>query len=253
MRKISKAIVSVLAVIFVGVLSWNVYFNQRAQVLKDVSVRQEQTATIFVPGLHGRYSFTGMIHRLNHYDIAQHALTVNVSKKGKIKVHKLAPLKDNPTIKILFSADAEPKKEAKQLVAVMQTLKRDYHIQKINLVGHSSGGNIIFDYLTATNGRPDLPTPKKFVSIATTYPNRKQQAKQLPANLRILNIAGEIDHYHSDGAVSVTDDLAMGKLVEPYVASYQARTIHGNILHTFHSMLHENPDVDRLIANYLYQ
>ncbi|MCH4171537.1 MAG: alpha/beta hydrolase [Lactobacillus sp.] len=222
----------------------------------DIQVPQSKTATVFVPGYRGNWiSFGGMIYRLNHQGIATKALVAHVAKDGQVTFDQKAKVADNnPMVQVLFKDNTQEHKQAKQLQGVLRALKTKYHITQVNLVGHSTGGNIVFDYLTNPKLRDsNVPTTVKFVNIATTFPGDAKKGKYLPKNLQVLNIAGNIWHAGTDGGVPLKQDLALGDIVRPYVARYQEQIVEGSPLTVYHSLLHENGRVDLIISDFLFR
>ncbi|KRL02459.1 cell surface hydrolase, membrane-bound [Liquorilactobacillus capillatus DSM 19910] len=219
-------------------------------------MQKNEVPTLFIPGYRGnRLSFGGMIFRLDHYGLGTKAMVVRVSTKGKVKFEQRRSLKTkNPLIQVLFANNRDERLEAVQLGKVLTMLKQKYQVKQVNLVGHSSGGNIAFNYLTNTSAKKSqAPQVMKFVNIATTFPGKEKDGKKLDPQLSILNIAGNIWNFRTDGGIPLDRDMALKKIVKPYIKSYQAKIISGSPLTTYHSMLHENGEVDRAVAVFLFK
>ncbi|WP_416353611.1 alpha/beta hydrolase [Agrilactobacillus fermenti] len=240
-------------VLFVLVGTW---WGRNHHYLTQTRVQDTKTPTLFIPGYMGnKISFGGMIRRMDHYGIGTKAMVIHVSKQGKVQIDQQASLKQkNPLIQVLFQNNKQEHVEAKQLRQVLYILKEKYQVQKVNLVGHSSGGNIVFDYLTSPTAKTkQVPRVSKFVNIATNFPGNKTAGHLLPKQLYILNIAGDIWHLSSDGGIPVKQDLALKQIAAPHVAAYREVVVHGSPLTVYHSMLHENGAVDQIIAEYLFK
>ena len=165
---------------------------------------------------------------------------------------------------------------AKNVVVALQ--KRD-GIKKFNVVGHSMGNMAIVYYLlnNATNSK--LPQLQKQVDIAGHFNGilgMDDQANQMklrtdgqptkmnanyrqllklrrvfPKNVAVLNIYGDLnDGSHSDGRVSNASSKSLRYLVSSRAKSYREQRIVGKDAQ--HSKLHENPQVDRALIQFLW-
>ncbi|CAJ1229123.1 hypothetical protein LXEBMM8_EKPBGFGD_02159 [Lactiplantibacillus xiangfangensis] len=246
-------IITCMAIVSAAVVTLSgAYWQWRLTPLKHVQVQSTNIPTVFVAGDYAKaFSTNGFVHRLSATHLMTRALMVHVAKNGHVVVKQFAPLRHNPTIQVVFADNHHSKRQARQLATVMHLLNQRYHVQQFNAVGHSSGGNIIFDYLTA-NHQEAQPHIQRFVSIGTNYPNAALQLKHLPQQTKILNIAGQIWRTSGDGEVQLNGILAFSKLLTAHHFEIQTKIIHGNPLRTEHSMLHINPTVDAQLATFLY-
>lgn len=228
------------------------YWQQRLTPLTTTSVTETNTPTIFIGGDYARaFSTNGFVHRFSETHLMTKALVVHVGKQGQITTRQYAPLRHNPTIQIIYADNHNAKLQAQQLAPVMRVLKQRYHVTKYNVVGHSSGGNIIFDYLTKSsqNGQPRIA---KFVTLGSNYPGSQAALKRLPAHLPVLNIGAKLWQTNGDGAVTLHSVLAFSHELKQSGWQPQTKIIHGGLLTATHSMLHINPTVDRDIVQFLY-
>ncbi|VDG33069.1 hydrolase [Lactobacillus sp.] [Lactiplantibacillus mudanjiangensis] len=250
-----KRIIQSLAGISVGiVIGSGAYWQWRLAPLKATTVKMTNIPTVFVAGDYARaFSTNGFVHRLSSTHLMTKALVVNVAKNGHLTIKQWAPLRRNPTIQVIFADNHHPKRQAQQLAVVMAQLKRRYHITTYNAVGHSSGSNIIWQYLVNTAKQPQQPKIHKFVSIASTYPQVTSQLHQLPTKIPILNIGGQIWQTAGDGEVSLKGVLAFSQKLRQQ--GWQPKTVimHGSPFTVEHSLLHINPAVDRQLVTFLYQ
>jgi len=246
-------LITIMATVSVGlVVGSGAYWQHRLAPLKTLRIQQTNTPTIFVAGDYARaFSTNGFVHRLSATHLMTKALVINVAKNGHVAVQQLAPLRHNPTIQVVFKDNHHPQRQARQLVTVMQVLHDRYHVTDYNAVGHSSGGNIIFDYLI---DRPQhQPRIHKFVTIASTYPHvTAQQLAKLPKHLAILNLAGQIWQTKGDGEVNLKAVLAFSTTLTQHGFQPVTKIILGSPLTAQHSMLHINPQVDYLLVKFLY-
>lgn len=234
------------------VLGCGGYWQARLAPLKRLRVADTNIPTVFVAGDYARaFSTNGFVHRLSANHLMTRALIVNVDHHGKVAFKQFAPLRHNPTIQVVFADNHHPRRQARQLATVMHLLKTRYHVTRFNAVGHSSGGNIIFDYLT-TRPTKSQPRINRFVSIGTNYPACGPRLARLPQATPILNVAGQIWHTASDGEVPLAGVLAFSHQLKRHHFSVKTVIIHGNPLRAEHSMLHINPSVDAELARFLY-
>ncbi|MGV0168555.1 alpha/beta hydrolase [Furfurilactobacillus sp. WILCCON 0119] len=224
--------------------------------LGHVRVTYSKTPTLFISGDYSNWlTFGPLIDRLARYDIGRPVWTIHVSKSGHATIDKKGPLGNhNPLILVLFADNHNAQKEAKQLRPIMKQLKQQEHIQTVNLVGHSSGCNIIYQYLTgpAADHREDYPTTAKFVNIATTYSKAERRAvTRFPQHISVLNIAGNAFNTGGDFGVSVEGDQQLGTMLTGRVDHYQTQILFGGIT-VIHYLLHQNPRVDRALVDFLW-
>ncbi|TPR14856.1 MULTISPECIES: alpha/beta hydrolase [Apilactobacillus] len=228
----------------------------RGRVLNDVKVEKSRTATIFIPGYGGNaVSTDDFINQFNDHGIAKRSLRIYISNDGKVSTMKQYVKKikkDNPLVQLIFQDNTHPEKQADQMVNVMSYLHDKYNIKSVNFLGHSSGGTIAYEYMVKHPHQKNAPEANKFVSIANDYDPNDKRVKNLPRTLHVLNIAGEIYNVGTDGEEAVNIVKPMGKLVSPYVKSYQFYLYRADPLSAEHSMLHENPSLDKTIAEFLF-
>lgn len=224
--------------------------------LEHVQVNYSDRPTVFVSGDYSNWlTFGPMNQRLQRYGLAQAVWTVHVAKNGHATIDKHRPLGHrNPLILVLFADNHNAKREAHQLTGVMYLLRQQEHIDSVNFVGHSSGCNIIYQYLTgpAAIHRQQYPQTNKFINIATTFSKREQEAaNRFPKATRVLNIAGNFANTGGDLGVSVHGDQQLGRLLQDRVKTYRSVTLNGGVS-VIHYLLHQNPRVDRLIVEFLW-
>lgn len=241
-----------LIVVALGFGGWW-YNNNR---VAKYHVNQTRTATIFIPGMGGNNITSNyMVSSWDKDRVATKALQVYVKDNGKVSTTKQFNKigKNNPVVQVTFQTNNKPGFEGSRMPYLMRYLHNKYGIKKVNLIGHSSGGTIIYDYLTRHNHTKDVPETVHFVSMADTYPLKDPKyINNLPKNLEILNFCGDIDHTGSDGLIPTKDIKPMKNLVKGHVKSYKFQIYHGYPQQAQHSMLHENPEVNKIIAQYLY-
>lgn len=246
-------IIKIMAVISATlIVCLGTYWQHRLMPLKKVQVNQTSIPTIFVGGDYARaFSTAGFVHRLTAAHLMTKGLIVHVSQSGHVSVQQFAPLKANPTIQVIFADNHHAKRQARQFATVIAILAKRYHVTRYNAVGHSSGGNIIFDYLTANIDHP--AKINKFVTIGSTYPGvTRKTLQQLPTRFPVLNIGGQIWRTDGDGGVKLDDVLKFSQQLRAAGWHPQTTIIHGSPLTAEHSMLHINPQVDSRLIQFLY-
>lgn len=269
---------------FIG-KKWLDYLKEKDRfkqlIVKPVEV--EAIPTIMLHGTFGkRRSLGGMIARFEAQHLAKKVLDVWVSEQGEISVlgawdNVLA--KQNPIIQVTFeNANATELQQALWLKQVVEELARHIHITKLNFVGHSMGGVAIMRYFVEAGNGLDIPITNKFVAIGAPFNGELVHAtgrtiydlgsngpkhffktyryihafkQRIPKNLKILNVYGDLkNRSRSDGLVSIDSARSLGFLVKDRVKQYEEYRVSGWMAQ--HSLLHENKEVDQLVAHYLW-
>lgn len=257
-RKSLMILVLVITIAIVAGLAFLIWFRQKEKVLEDVSVHENESLTLFVPGSHGSaISFGGMIKRLDRYQLGNFSYTVNIHSDKTFTEIKRKGFQPNGMVQLIFDDNTDPKAENEQLFVYLQSLKKS-GIQTVNLIGHSTGGPMSTDFLMKYGNDKTIPEIKKFASISGDFklPLSKKYiaaGKKIPKELKVLNIAGKIWGFDTDGLVPLKQVTVMKDIFKGNVASYQYVEIDGSPLSAFHFMLHENPQIDKLVAEFLWQ
>ncbi|AVK64465.1 hydrolase [Lactobacillus sp. CBA3606] len=283
----SQLILIIIAVIIIGMISRISYkFWQYGRPQHLVTSQQPQTAddsavTLFIPGYAGnRFSFGRMLQRFVMGKIANKSLVVWIDRHNHPHVTgHLDPYR--PMVQLIFATPrVAVRAQAAGVLAVVKYLLAHEHVQTMNLVAHSMGGVVLFQYLTTAARLANLPEVRKVVTIGApfndsevgqnTYPIENhpltatgpttttpvynyflRTLQQLPNTISYLNIAGNIgDKFQSDGAVAMNSALSLRFLLRTTVNRYQEFVVHGK--NARHSRLHENYEVDRQIIQFLY-
>ncbi|MDT2737440.1 alpha/beta fold hydrolase [Enterococcus pseudoavium] len=244
-------------------------------------LKKSSVPTVFIHGYGGTInSFGGMIQRLTEQAATKKEMEIIVQADGSLQVTgQLSKKKDNPSIQVLFAANKDNEWNQTEWIYLILNYLKQQGVEQVNLVGHSMGGVSSLRYLT-TYGQPDDASMiKKFISIgapfnefidtlgeqsiddllqngpdqqASRYLDYSNSIANVSNKLSALLIAGKLDQMTpSDGTVPVTSALATYSLLKNHgnPISYQIFT--GS--NAQHSQLHENPEVDQAIANFLWQ
>ncbi|MFD1454770.1 alpha/beta fold hydrolase [Levilactobacillus lanxiensis] len=227
------------------------WWNHRWTVLNDLRVPQTRTATLFLPGTHGAWlSLRSMVTSLNRPHVGTFALTARVTWNGHVTWQQHQAVgRNNPLIPVIFKDNTHPQKQARQLATVLTQLHRRYGIDRVNLVGHSSGGTIAYDYLN--DHAPAPVAVARIVMMGADFPERTRLADRYP-ELKILNIAGVIGRTGNDSEVPANTVTPLRRLVAGRIGQYRYETFTGPVWDTQHSLLHENPALDAKLMRYLY-
>lgn len=262
------------------------HYLSKHRPFKQLIVRRiakDVRPTLLVHGTNGtRRSLGGMVERWAKQGIAYKALDVEVAKDGTITLsgewQERVP-HQHPLIQVIFKEGDPPEWQQSEWVKkVLELLKDQLQITEVNCLGHSMGGVAIFRYLADYGRDLHLPKVKKIVTIGApfngevvdptgitaydlgnngplnydeTYRYLSSYQANIPADLEVLNIYGDLQTgSRSDGFVSVDSARALGYLIKNKVAYYREKEITG--VKAQHSLLHENKQVDRLAAHFLW-
>ncbi|MFB9768291.1 alpha/beta hydrolase [Lactiplantibacillus modestisalitolerans] len=284
MVNVILALLSLLIVIIVGRLAVRFWWYGRPQRLAQQPApanADDSAVTLFIPGYAGnRFSFGGMLRRFVIAGIANKSLVVLIDRHNHLRVSGQLD-SYRPMVQLIFANPrAAVRQQADGVLAVVKYLMTHEHVQTMNLVAHSMGGVVLFQYLTGAAKRVNLPEVRRVVTIGAPFNDHEvginthpienhpltaagptqttpvynyflRTLQRLPNTISYLNIAGNIgDAAQSDGAVAVNSALSLRFLLPTTRTQYQEFIVHGK--NARHSRLHENYDVDRRIAQFLY-
>ncbi|MBC1377142.1 alpha/beta hydrolase [Listeria innocua] len=255
--------------------------TQKSSKKAENPVSEIAVPTLFVHGYSGTAnSFKGMINRLAEDGIVTESLVMTVAADGSISTKgSYDKFSHNPTIQVIFEDNKSSMvNQAQWIQNVMKELKNNYHIEKVDAVGHSMGGVSLTSYIEKVGSDKSYPVLENLVLIGaplnglvvgdngvTAYDLTDEGPKQsserysefmknkqkIPTNLQVLNIAGDmLDGTKSDGSVSVASALSGKFIFEGQAKSYEEKIFTGK--NAAHSKLHENTDVDAKVANFLW-
>jgi uncharacterized alpha/beta hydrolase family protein len=255
--------------------------NKTQQSTADTSQIATKTAvpTLFIHGYGGgNRSFGGMLKRLNQK--TQKELVLTVSPTGTVQsAGQLSGKADNPSVQVLFEDNKNNEwNQAEWLKNCLRYLGETYSIKEVNLVGHSMGGVSALRYLTTYGADTSLPAVNQFIGIAAPFNNfvelsQGETMEELLANgpsvqseryadlasgianvspeMQVLLIAGDLqDGSLSDGTVPESDALSTVALLKNHGNPVTEKVFYGK--QAQHSQLHENPEVDQAVADFLW-
>ncbi|MCI1891740.1 MAG: alpha/beta hydrolase [Schleiferilactobacillus harbinensis] len=284
MHRQTKLIIGGVGVVVVLVALVGFALNRQQDSAQSQYV-QITTPTLFFHGWGSSYhAEEHMANAAKQAGVTDTIIRADVSRQGKVTLVGQIPAKaKNPIVEVNYADNRNTHyhTDGRWMRNVLVVLQAKYHITKFNVVGHSMGNMAIAFYLLDNAGNNKLPKLQKQVDIAGHYngilgmndkPNRMKLRKngqptvmdadyQELLGLRqkypwkqvdVLNIYGDKnDGTHSDGDVSNASSKSLRYLIADRTKSYREKKIVGPDAQ--HSKLHENPEVDRLLINFIWQ
>lgn len=260
MKKLAKLFT--LLVAFFSVIGLVYYAQIRyfspGTLTKQKGVRYSNTPTVFIHGYQGSsLSFGPLLKQLESENIAKREMTIVVKPDGRLSVEgKLTSNHDNPTIMVLFSEDVTDEITQSQWIDKVMKYLYQQHVTTVNLVAHSMGGVSALRYLLEY-ADSKVPQVAKLVTIAAPFNDLEiaedteeifayelteggpigrtpiydyfdRAMNQLPNNLAILNVSGDLqDGSESDGSVSTHSAFSLRFLLQQHTKNYQEVLIKG--------------------------
>ena len=281
MRK--RSIIALSSFLFIALVSLFLIYNRQTKGLNSSDYIQSRTPTLF---FHGYGSSANaekhMVEAARQAGVTQTIITATVDSHAQVTLKGDIP-KDavNPIVMVEFTdnRNANYAQVGEYASAVVRELQARYSFKKMNFVAHSMGNMSILFYLLEHAQNEELPQLQKQVNIANHV--NGLEGMDLPANLTILdsktgepsamsdsyqkllglreispqdqvdvlNIYGDFKN-QSDGSVLNVSSRSLKYLVIDNAKSYQEKRVTGPLAQ--HSQLHENPEVDRLLIDFLW-
>lgn len=293
MKKQLYHILGLLAVGVMIVLLWFFWPSNKETAPKAAHINQKQVTstqnevksypvTLFFHGYGGtKHSMGGMIQRLSSRYQATHTLDLTVNTDGTIQTSGTFEQADKPVlINVLFADNKNNEwNQAEWIYQSLQFVKAQYHVEKVNVVGHSMGGVSLFRFLETYQNQGELPTVEHFISIAAPlnefldtsneqsvdgllqqgptqisprYQDFQNNIANFPKNVQVSLFAGQLSASDlSDGTVPLTSALAVNQLLSSQQIPVETFVFKGVLAQ--HSALHANPKVDKRIAEILWK
>ncbi|MCY7221000.1 alpha/beta hydrolase [Streptococcus cristatus] len=281
MRK--RSIIVLSTFLFIALVSLFLIYNRQTKGLNSRDYIQSSTPTLF---FHGYGSSANaekhMTEVARQAGVTQTIITATVDRHAQVTLKGDIP-KDavNPIVMVEFedNRNANYAQDGEYAAAVVRELQARYGFKKMNFVAHSMGNMAILFYLLEHAQNEEFPQLQKQVNIANHV--NGLEGMDLPANLTILdsktgqpsamsdsyqkllglrefypqdqvdvlNIYGDFKN-QSDGSVLNVSSRSLKYLVIDNAKSYQEKRVTGPLAQ--HSQLHENPEVDRLLIDFLW-
>lgn len=281
MRK--RSIIALSSFLFIALVSLFLIYNRQTKELNSRDYIQSSTPTLFFHGYGSSVNAEKhMVEAARQAGVTQTIITATVDSHAQVSL-KGEITKDaiNPIVMVEFkdNRNANYAQDGEYAVAVVRELQARYGFKKMNFVAHSMGNMSILFYLLEHAQNEELPQLQKQVNIANHV--NGLEGMDLPANLAILdnhtgqpsamsdsyqkllglreiypqdqvdvlNIYGDFKN-QSDGSVLNVSSRSLKYLVIDNAKSYQEKRVTGPLAQ--HSQLHENPEVDRLLIDFLW-
>ena len=281
MRK--RSIIALSSFLFIALVSLFLIYNRQTKELNSSDYIQSRTPTLF---FHGYGSSANaekhMVEAARQAGVTQTIITATVDSHAQVTLKGDIPKNAvNPIVMVEFkdNRNANYAQDGEYAAAVVRELQARYGFKKMNFVAHSMGNMSILFYLLEHAQNEELPQLQKQVNIANHV--NGLEGMDLPANLTILdsktgqpsamsdsyqkllglreiypqdqvdvlNIYGDFKN-QSDGSVLNVSSRSLKYLVIDNAKSYQEKRVTGPLAQ--HSQLHENPEVDRLLIDFLW-
>ena len=281
MRK--RSIIALSTFLFIALVTLFLIYNQQTKGLNSRDYIQSSTPTLF---FHGYGSSANaekhMAEAARKAGVTQTIITATVDSHAQVTLKGVIPKNAvNPIVMVEFkdNRNANYAQDGEYAAAVVRELQARYGFKKMNFVAHSMGNMSILFYLLEHAQNEELPQLQKQVNIANHV--NGLEGMDLPANLTILdsktgqpsamsdsyqkllglreiypqdqvdvlNIYGDFKN-QSDGSVLNVSSRSLKYLVIDNAKSYQEKRVTGPLAQ--HSQLHENPEVDRLLIDFLW-
>ena len=281
MRK--RSIIALSTFLFIALVSLFLIYNRQTKGLNSRDYIQSSTPTLF---FHGYGSSANaekhMAEAARKAGVTQTIITATVDSHAQVTLKGDIPKNAvNPIVMVEFkdNRNANYAQDGEYAAAVVRELQARYGFKKMNFVAHSMGNMSILFYLLEHAQNEELPQLQKQVNIANHV--NGLEGMDLPANLTILdsktgqpsamsdsyqkllglreiypqdqvdvlNIYGDLKN-ESDGSVLNVSSRSLKYLVIDNAKSYQEKRVTGPLAQ--HSQLHENPEVDRLLIDFLW-
>ncbi|WP_197076601.1 alpha/beta hydrolase [Domibacillus indicus] len=234
-----------------------------------VSDTQYKDPVLFVHGFKGTArSFNTMIARFEERGWGERALTMNVTRTGKLLVREEAFSAGRPAfIQVIFENNRSSFEATSiALAAVMQVLHNDYNIEHVKIVSHSMGGIVSVKFLQDLYDPELHPVTDQLVTIGSPFdgvfggrwftqnhgpavydlmPGSPALAhiaanhNRFPQETQVLNIAGT-----GDQVTPLQSALSLKALVPEN--QYRVDVLYDKMIN--HSGLHETAAVDEKIG-----
>ena len=281
MRK--RSIIALSTFLFIVLVTLFLGSKLQTRELNSSNYIQSRTPTLF---FHGYGSSANaekhMVEAARQAGVTQTIITATVDSHAQVTLKGDIP-KDavNPIVMVEFAdnRNANYAQDGEYAAAVVRELQARYGFKKMNFVAHSMGNMSILFYLLEHAQNEEFPKLQKQVNIANHV--NGLEGMDLPANLTILdsktgqpsamsdsyqkllglreiypqdqvdvlNIYGDFKN-QSDGSVLNVSSRSLKYLVIDNAKSYQEKRVTGPLAQ--HSQLHENPEVDRLLIDFLW-
>lgn len=231
---------------------------------------------IMVPGTNGDVDrFDSLVDSLKQTEKNVDEVKITVNKDDSITSSgHFNKATKRPIIAIAFEDGSDPSlpKQSRWFQKALEYAEKYYTFNTYDYVGYSNGGLIITGYLEnehksndpslyhlITLGSPYNDTSWEYNDTSSTFTKPKTKSallnyylknkKNIPKNITVYNIAGNVDNQNTDTTVPLTSVLA-GRLIYGDSEKYKEIVVDEQ---SDHGSLIENPKTLKLIKEYLFE
>ena len=268
-------IISILLVCILGI----VLFETKSHVHASKNTNDPlpiPAPVIMVPGTNGDVDrFDSLVDSLKQTEKNVDEIKITVNKDDSITSsgHFTKNTK-RPIIAVAFEDGTDPSlpKQSRWFQKALEYAEKFYTFNTYDYLGYSNGGLIITGYLEneqknndpslyhlITLGTPYNDTAWEYNDNRSTFTKPKAESdllkyylknkKNIPKNITVYNIAGNVDNQNSDTTVPLTSVLA-GRLIYGDSEKYKEIIVNEQ---ADHGSLIENPKTLKLIKEYLFE
>ncbi|MDT2398322.1 alpha/beta hydrolase [Enterococcus avium] len=269
------SILAILVVCILGILLFEAKDHVHAIKNGDTSLAIP-APVIMVPGTNGDVDrFDSLVDSLKQTEKGVEEVKITVNKDDSITSsgHFTKETK-RPIIAVAFEDGSDPSlpKQSRWFQQALAYAEKKYTFNTYDYLGYSNGGLIITGYLE-NEQKSDDPALYHLITLGTPYndtsweyndnsntftkPKAKSELlnyylknkKNIPKNITVYNIAGNVDHQNTDTTVPLTSVLA-GRLIYGNSEKYKEIIVEEQ---ADHGSLIENPKTLKLIKEYLFE
>lgn len=231
---------------------------------------------IMVPGTNGDVDrFDSLIDSLKQKQKNVDAIKITVNTDDSITATgKFTKKTQRPIIIIAFEDGSDPSlpKQSRWFQLALAYAEEQYTFNTYDYLGYSNGGLVITGYLEneqknndpslnhlVTLGTPYNDTSWEYNTDSDTFTKPKadsdllryylKNTQNIPKNITMYNIAGNVDKQNTDTTVPLTSVLA-GRMIYGASEKYKEIIVDED---AEHSSLIENPETLDLLQNYLFE
>lgn len=231
---------------------------------------------IMVPGTNGDVDrFDSLIDSLKQKQKNVDAIKITVNTDDSITATgKFTKKTQRPIIVVAFEDGSDPSlpKQSRWFQLALAYAEEQYTFNTYDYLGYSNGGLVITGYLEneqknndpslnhlVTLGTPYNDTSWEYNTDSDTFTKPKAESdllryylkntQNIPKNITMYNIAGNVDKQNTDTTVPLTSVLA-GRMIYGASEKYKEIIVDED---AEHSSLIENPETLDLLQNYLFE
>lgn len=275
MKKKIGIIISIILVCFIGIVLFKA--KDSAQASKKIdSPLAIPAPVIMVPGTNGDVDrFDSLVNSLKETEKNVDELKITVNKDDSITSSgQFTKETKRPIIAIAFEDGSDPSlpKQARWFQKALEYAEKHYTFNTYDYLGYSNGGLIITGYLEneqksndpalyhlITLGTPYNDTSWDYNENSSTFTKPKAESdllkyylknkQNIPKNITVYNIAGNVENQNTDTTVPLTSVLA-GRMIYGESEKYKEIIVNEQ---ADHGSLIENPKTLKLIKEYLFE